>query len=70
MTKFTDSTDPSLRMATVTSGSVCGCFAMSRIDSSGVFNWILRAHVSAYDTSSAFGSARPHNRPRRMLLSE
>jgi hypothetical protein len=47
-TKLTDSTEPSLRTATVTIGGVCGRLVNSRIVSSGVLNWILRAQAWAY----------------------
>ena len=66
----TDSTDPSARTATVTTGWVCGNCASSRTVSAGVFIWILRAQASAYSTSSALGSLRPQNLIRRWLLTE
>ena len=69
-TNVTDSTDPSLRIATVTIGLVCICFASSRTVSTGVLNWIFRAHASAYWMSSTLGSARPHSLARRGELSE
>ena len=42
----TDSTEPSLRMATVTTGSLCGCRATSRTCSMVMFISILRAIAS------------------------
>jgi hypothetical protein len=47
VTNVTDSTEPSLRSATVTIGGVRGRCAMSRRVSMPVLSWILRAHASA-----------------------
>ena len=68
-TKLIDSTEPSLRIATVTIGGVCGRFATSRTVSTAVLSWIFRAQASAYCTSSAFGSVRPQSLTRRAVLS-
>jgi len=69
-TNVTESTDPPLRIATVTIGGVCGSFANSRTVSTGVLNWILRAHASTYWISSSFGCVRPQTLTRRAVLND
>ena len=69
-TKLTDSTEPSLRIATVTSGAVWGRPAASATMSMVMLSWILRAKASAYSTSSRLASVRPNSRPRRAPLQE
>src|ERR671912_1168040 len=69
-TNVTDSTEPSLRRATDTIDGVCGRLASSRTVSTKVLSWILRANASAYSTSSALGSTRPHSLARRAVLNE
>ena len=69
-TNVTDSTEPSLRTATVTIEGVWGRFTSSRTVSTTVLSWIFRAHASAYSTSSTLGSVRPHNLTRRAVLNE
>ena len=69
-TRVTASTEPSLRIATVTTGWVCGCLAASRTMSMVMFIVILRAQASAYRMRSVLGSERPKRRARRAVLSE